>query len=54
MCDFFVWVVKYDFIYPSTYDYFTLYFLFYLHPSLLWSKIQDPKLYNYSIQFLQG
>jgi len=42
------------FLFALLFYYFTFYFLFYLHPSLLWPKIQGPKLPNYSIQVLQG
>jgi len=42
------------FLFAPLFYCFTLYFVFYLHLSLLWPKIQGSKLPNYSIQFLQG
>jgi len=42
------------FLFAPLFYYFTHYFVFYSHLSLLWPKIQRPRLPNYSIQFLQG
>jgi len=42
------------FLLAPLFYHFTPYSLFYLHPTLLWPKIQGSIFPNYSIQILKG